>query len=405
MHNRTKRQRKSNTRKLFAGFAALVLTTYTAATLLWPLQSIQATIQTPESIAATDIAIQLPEGTHSSVGAMSYGIFEATDQSTSIPMASITKLVTVLTVLDAKPLQPRTKGPNITFTEQDVAIYNEYIAKDGVVGPVVPGQTISFYDALQITLVPSANNYADKLALWAFGSIDSYVAEANEFLRKNGFTKTTVADAAGFSPNSVTTATELIQLAELALSNEVIAETVAKDSVTIPEFGTFYSTNLLLQTENVIGVKTGTTDEAGNCLVYAARYNIDGSPVTIIGATLNADDRQQLAEQARSTIDQVQAGFVTTGIASPNEVFITYQAEWGDIATVQPVTAIEKPLWKEYKGSYTVTADDYKVGTNPNFSAQFKSGAQTVEIPLALASEISPPSWLWKLTHPHRIFF
>ena len=88
-----------------------------------------------------------------------------------VPTASVAKLITVLCVLKKLPLTPTTDGPTITLRKSDVAIYDKYVAEDGSVVPVRAGQRISERTALEAILLPSANNIADSLAIYAFGSL------------------------------------------------------------------------------------------------------------------------------------------------------------------------------------------------------------------------------------------
>jgi D-alanyl-D-alanine carboxypeptidase (penicillin-binding protein 5/6) len=44
--------------------------------------------------------------------------------------------------------------------------------------------------------------------------------------------------------------------------------------------------NALLGTDGIIGLKTGSTSAAGGCLLFAARFEADGHPVTVVGAVL-----------------------------------------------------------------------------------------------------------------------
>src|SRR5205807_949217 len=107
-----------------------------------------------------------------------------------------------------------------------------------------------------------------------------------DMLKCMGFSRTVVADASGFSPDTVSTPSELVAIGIAALKNPVIAEIVAQSQAQIPGIpgGIIKNTNLLFGIDGVIGIKTGTTDEAGHCLLFAARYGAeDGQKVTIVG--------------------------------------------------------------------------------------------------------------------------
>ncbi len=59
------------------------------------------------------------------------------------PIASVAKVMTAYAVLKQKPLSAGQQGPMITITAADVAIYNDYVAKDGSVAKVEQGEQIS----------------------------------------------------------------------------------------------------------------------------------------------------------------------------------------------------------------------------------------------------------------------
>lgn len=193
------------------------------------------------------------------------------DKDNPVPIASLAKIITVLAVMQAKPLEPGQQGPSITLTEQDVASYNEYLQKNGTVTSVVSGQKITQYQAMQAIMHVSSNNMSDTLARWAFGSLDNYTRYANHMLKELGLENTRVADdASGYSPGSVSTAKEIAELSYLYLQNPVLLEITQQPQATIPMAGTIRNTNSFINSGDVFGLKAGNTDEAGRCFVVAS---------------------------------------------------------------------------------------------------------------------------------------
>jgi hypothetical protein len=78
-------------------------------------------------------------------------------------MASITKLVTALMILDQMPLTPGESGPSFTFTSRDRQSYYDYLAKDESALNVPVGGSLTQYQMLQGMLIGSAGNYTDRL--------------------------------------------------------------------------------------------------------------------------------------------------------------------------------------------------------------------------------------------------
>nr|BFF14081.1 hypothetical protein GCM10025699_53840 [Microbacterium flavescens] len=200
-------------------------------------------------------------------------------------IASISKVISALVVLDSHPLDDG-DGPTITFDADDAALYDAYLARDGKVAPMPAGLRLTERQALEVSLIESANNYADALATWAFGSTDAYVAAADEWLDENGMTSTTVVEPTGMSPENTSTATDLLSLGRLALADPVVAEIVRTETTTIPGVGEIENSNELLGLDGVSGIKTGTLDEAGACLLFSADYTIAGQDVTVVGVML-----------------------------------------------------------------------------------------------------------------------
>ncbi|MGF7121829.1 D-alanyl-D-alanine carboxypeptidase family protein [Rhodococcus sp. BE178] len=209
------------------------------------------------------------------------------------PTASTAKIITALTVLGKEPLAPGQDGPVLTMTEADAELYRSYAAREGSVVVVGQGQELTQREILEGMLLPSANNLADTLATWAFGSLADYRTAATDLVRSLGMTATTVgSDASGFSPSTTSTAHDLTLLAAAAMRHPVIAEIVARPDAVISGVGVVRNTNWLLGRQGVVGLKTGTTDEAGGVFLFAATVGAPGRLVVgaVQGEGRSADD-------------------------------------------------------------------------------------------------------------------
>lgn len=215
---------------------------------------------------AEAVSLHWPAQGSAAIAADGFGVLGTHGPGDKRPTASLAKIITVLAILEKHPLKEKQKGPVIKMTNADVALFNDYFSKGGSYVKVEAGEKISLYQALQAILLPSANNMADSVAVWSFGSLEKYVAYANDMVKRLGLNNTVVAtDASGFSPATLSTPTDLVRLGQLAMRNSVIAEIVAQRSATIPVHGVIYSANSRLGYDNIIGIKTGLTDQAGGC--------------------------------------------------------------------------------------------------------------------------------------------
>ena len=349
---------------------------------------------------AETVDLPWPAYGQGALGARSYGVLTTHGEQTPVPIASITKIVTALAVLKEKPLAKGEKGPNITINSDDVAIYNEFVSQDGSVTPITRGSQISEYDSLQSMLIPSSNNMAATVAKWAFGSVDNYVKYANQMLLDMGFKQTHVDEASGFSTKSVSTATELIKLGEIALANEVIAEIVNKDTVNLPFAGKVNNINWLLGNEGVIGIKTGNTDEAGGCLLFAAQKNILGQSITLIGAILGAPSRYEAIADSRDVLRSVEKAFEKVTVVQKKQVLGSYETPWGAKSDLIASDELSVVAWKgtSIEPTFkTLATSSSKLAGNHVGEVKVSYGEQQKTVPAELKNDLPDPSWYWRL--------
>lgn len=323
------------------------------------------------------------------------------DQSTG-PIASITKVITSLVVLDKHPLGAGEAGPEIDYTEADVDIYWDTVAEDGSSAPVSAGMSLSQRETLIALLLPSANNYAESLAVWAYGSMDEYLGAANAWLADHGLTETHVVDASGLSAGSVSSPGNLVEIGKLALAEPSISEIVAMPSATLPTIGQVTNTNKLLGKHGVDGMKTGTTDEAGACLLYTADAVIDGQTVTLVGATLGADTHSELNAAVGPLLDSVFAGFRTVELTASGQRWASYATEWGDEAHAESAASASLMVWSDTPIETTLNLPDLALADDGSEvgTVSFAAGAQSATVPITLKGSLTDPGMWWKLGNP-----
>jgi D-alanyl-D-alanine carboxypeptidase (penicillin-binding protein 5/6) len=350
-----------------------------------------------------------PAAGQSSVGLVGSSILETHGAQTPTPTASTAKIITALVVVRAKPLALGEQGPTITLGANDVAIYNAYLVHDSSLVKVQAGEQISEYQILQAMLLPSANNMADSLAIWAFGSLKAYSGAANKYLASQGLAATTVgSDASGFAPDTISTAHDLVRIGELVMHNPVLAQIVGQPSTSgIPIVNNIKNVNSLLGTNGIIGVKTGNTDQAGGVFISASRTTVNGQPVTVVTALANSPSLWQAMHDSLPLIQSAQANFSPVTVARAGQVIGHYRLPWsGSIAAI----ASRELTIKAWNGS-TVTA----TANFPAIQATTRGGkivcALTISdpsisdkqsVPLKLAATPSQPSLWWRLLHPLR---
>lgn len=151
-----------------------------------------------------------------------------------------------------------------------------------------PDQKIRLLDLLYGLLLNSGNDAAVAIAEHIAGSEEAFVALMNERARELGLENTRFQNPHGLdAPGHYSTAYDLAILTDTAMNYPLFAQIVAtREHVT--DHGAFRNTNRLLWSmEGALGVKTGTTGQAGYCLVAA----VSGEGMELISVVLGSSDR------------------------------------------------------------------------------------------------------------------
>ena len=212
----------------------------------------------------------------------------------SVPIASITKVMTAYTILEDHPLTAGARGPAIRITKADVRAYDRLKAEGASVVKVKAGTRLTQRQALQGLLIASGGNLAETLARWDAGSSAAFIDRMNQNARELGLDSTSFADTYGVAEQSRSSAEDLLDLAQAAMRKPAFRAVVRQTSAKIP-VNQLKSTNTLLGKNGVIGIKTGTTYAAGGCLLFAATDKVGGRTHTIYGVVLGARGKKYSA--------------------------------------------------------------------------------------------------------------
>ena len=193
------------------------------------------------------------------------------------PIASITKLMTAMVVLDAK--LPLDEPVQISTEDLDLL--------KGTKSRLPVGAHFRRDDLIRIALVASDNRAAAALGRAYPGGIEAFVEAMNAKARLMGLDSTRFVDSSGLAPGNVSSPAELARLVAEASKYEIIREysTTPALDVTLPDTGrkvNYVNTNALVRAGDwKIGVsKTGYISESGKCLVMQAL--IANTPVVIV---------------------------------------------------------------------------------------------------------------------------
>ena len=206
------------------------------------------------------------------------------------PIASINKLMTALVIMDAHK-------PNEVVKVGELPILGPYDQKIGIKA----GEEFELSELLKATLIQSDNDAANALAIYDSGSIESFALKMNQKAREWGLDNSKYSNANGLEGgDDYSSVKDVLTLANLLYQNATFQRIVATKTDTISDlagksFG-ISTTNKILGQSGVIGMKTGYTLKAGECLVTVASR--DGN--TIMTVVLDSPDRFQ---ESKNMID------------------------------------------------------------------------------------------------------
>ncbi|WP_345800679.1 D-alanyl-D-alanine carboxypeptidase [Microbacterium sp. AZCO] len=378
---------------------------YSATTLLWPLTAVAPTIEAVQ-IDSAPAPATTPTWPAQGQGAVAVTGFDGVVGSTAdaAPIASITKVVTALLVLESQPLEPGEQGPAYSFTAADRVKYWGYRNRGESALDVPVGGSLSEYQLLEGMLIGSANNYADRLAnnLWPSDAV--YANAARTWLTAHGLPGITVYEPTGFDARNTASAASLIPLAEKALENPVIAEIVAKSEVDLPGAGHVKSTNGLLADPGVIGVKTGSLDTYN--LLAAKNITVGETPVRLYAAVLGQRNDAGRIEATRALFTQLEAELQKKPSVPAGTKVGVVDTAWGEHSDVTTAADASVVLWNGASGAVSTDlklGDELDAGRNVG-TLSVKGPLDSATVDAVLTSEIDPPSAWWRLTHPLELF-
>jgi D-alanyl-D-alanine carboxypeptidase (penicillin-binding protein 5/6) len=196
-----------------------------------------------------------------------------------------------------------------------------------------------------------------------------------------------------------------VKLGEYALANPVLAGIVNQQQAVIPVAGIVHNVNWLLGVDGTDGIKTGNTDQAGGCFLFAAKQDIGDQQVQVVGAVLGAPDDTdptQAIEDSQAIIEGSDVYFRLVQVSNANDKVGEYTTAWGASSTVVAKNALSLPVWNGSQAKINnnlikisgATDAGAKVGTISITSSQ-----RTAAVPVVLQQKIPGPSVFWRIFH------
>ena len=276
--------------------------------------------------------------------------------------ASITKVMTGLLTAEAIDRGELSLDTQVTLGDD---LYTG-IGEGGSTQDLKPGEVLTVRDLLNCALIPSANEACNALASLVAGSIPAFVDLMNQRAAELGMTGTHFVNPHGYHDDDhYTTARDVSRMCLEAMKHPDFRQIVSSVSYTVPATNlhaerVLHDTNALVSNFRVrgflyqyaIGIKTGSTPEAGYCLASAAEKN----GRTMIGVILGGVNWKDSAGNAvennyfRESKNLLEYGFnhfsrktILSGIDPIGTIPVKLCADQ-DYVTVQPASSLEASL-------------------------------------------------------------
>jgi D-alanyl-D-alanine carboxypeptidase len=235
----------------------------------------------------------------------------AVNSDTKRGMASTTKIITALTVLeniDNATFLRSSSGDNASVSALDIKITvdDRAIGIEGSSIYLQKGEQLTIRELLYGLMLRSGNDAAIALALAVAPSVEEFAFLMNQTAKKYGANNSNFMNPHGLDDkNHYTTAKDLAILSAVALKNPTFAEIVATqtkqiDGIDAPRV--LINKNKLLKTlDGCIGVKTGFTKKCGRCFVGAREINGQKIVSVVLNCGPMFQDTAELLEEAYAT--------------------------------------------------------------------------------------------------------
>lgn len=204
----------------------------------------------------------------------------------AVPIASLTKLMTAMTVLDS---EADLREP-IAIAQQDVDTLKHSSSRLPV------GTSLPRRQVLQLALMSSDNRAAAALARTFPGGADAFAAAVRAKLKALGMTHTVIQEPTGLSPLNTSTAEDLAKMVVAASRYPQIANITTDTALTLRlrrRDVQFHNTNPLVGAKgwDILLSKTGFTNEAGHCLVMRIRQAGQDATLVLLNARATTSAR------------------------------------------------------------------------------------------------------------------
>ena len=303
-------------------------------------------------------------------------IYETESEEQNYP-ASVTKILTAILVLENCKLDD-------VATCSQTALSN--IPSAYVVAPLMVGEEMRVEDLLYALMLKSANDAAYVLAEHVGKTTEGFSEMMNNKAKEIGCKGTHFVNPNGVhSDNHYTTAYDMYLIAKYAMQNEEFRKIVSTEEYTLPATNKYTATDRVMKNtnyflnknskfynENVKGIKTGTTTQAGNCLV--TDFEKDG--IEFIAVILGAKTSDSKFTETEKMLDFAYENYEFTKMHDKDDVIRTVEIKKATKDTKNLVVLIDDTV--EVLKKKEISKDDITpdIKINDNLEAPISKGQE-----------------------------
>ncbi|MGP3691521.1 D-alanyl-D-alanine carboxypeptidase family protein [Streptomyces sp. IBSNAI002] len=210
-------------------------------------------------------ALSWPAGGQASVAVLGQGTVGSHGGGTPVPVSSVASAMTAYVVFRDHPFGKSEDGAPISVDG----------AEQGTVR-----------DALAALLVGSSETAGGVLARWHSGSEEAFVAEMNRTAAELGMADTTYTDPSGRGLGNVSTAEDQVRLGLRFVESPVLRDITVLPNWEDRSGRSWQNRNQLVPFNGAVGIKLGTSPEAGGNLLFASVRRVGGADRIVVGAVL-----------------------------------------------------------------------------------------------------------------------
>ena len=240
-------------------------------------------------------------------------VLYAQNADEALPPASVTKIMTLLLVMEAV-------DAGTVHLEDQISISANAASMGGSQVYLKEGELMTLEDLLKSVVIASANDAAVALAEYICGSVPSFVEKMNTKAKQLGMENTVFENVTGLDDTAeahLTSARDIALMSRALIAHPTILQysSIWMDSIRNGEFGLTNTNRLVRFYPGCTGLKTGSTSKAGFCVSVTAER--DG--MSLICVIMGAESRDQRNATATELLDW---GFANYGVFASEETEI-----------------------------------------------------------------------------------